>query len=65
MVLLDLHDVVELGHRPKGAKQAVLAVVDRVFFTQPFEVTPMVVIHEQIGVADIDIFQGNGIGIFC
>ena len=65
MVFLDLHDVVKLGDRPEGAKEAFLAVVDRVLFTQPFKVTPMVIIHEQIGVADIDVFQGNGIGIVC
>jgi hypothetical protein len=33
MVSLDLHNVILLGRGPVGAEEAVLAVMDRVFFT--------------------------------
>ena len=64
MVSPDLHRVIQFGRGPMGAKEAVLAEMDRVFFAQPLGVTPMIVIHERVGVTNIDVFQRYGKGIF-
>src|ERR1700686_4542978 len=63
MVGLDVHDVVVFCHRPVRPEHAVLAIVPRGFLAQPVEIRPERIRPEQLGMADVDIFKRNGIGL--
>ena len=62
-VLLDVDDVVELRHRPVGAELALGAVVHRVLLAEAFEVSPERVRLEELGVRDVDLVEGDRVGV--
>ena len=63
MVTVDRSDVLEAGHRPKAAKQVVLAPVHRILGPQSGKVRPPGVLLVERGIADIDCVDGEGADI--
>src|SRR5258708_1882043 len=64
MIGLDVHDVVVFCHRPVRPEHAVLAVMHGVFLAQPVEIRPERIGPEQLGMADVDVFNRSRIGPF-
>ncbi len=63
MIGVHRHDVVVARHRPVGAELAVLAEVHRLLGAQALEPGPMGVGPEELGIADVEVFQGGGVGL--
>ena len=63
MVGVDVHDVVELGHRPVRPEHALSTEVNRILGAQPFEVRPMRVLLEQRRLGHVQRLQRQVVGI--